>query len=108
MPSVDRLTAPDVPLAVCGATGSSPTKPHLPTSPFGFAHGLPASDARKIWTRLLPRSHTYSRPSLASLAQCSGLRKKAGFSAPLRKSPAHDPTPSPSSPPFSPTTGFCP
>ena len=39
---------PDVPLAVCGATCISPTKPHLPASALAFAHGLPNSAASDL------------------------------------------------------------
>src|SRR5258707_11222786 len=108
--SVEKFTVREVPPAVWGATWISPTNPHLPTSPSGFEQGLPTSEALKTCTRLLPRSQTYSRPSLASLAQCRGLRKNFGFILPALKSFGHEPAPSPASspPPFSPITGFCP
>src|ERR1700674_100707 len=108
--SVEKLTVPDVPAAVCKATWSSLTKPHLPGSPFGLEQGFPASEALKICTRLLLRSQTYSKPSLASLAQCTGLRKNFGLISPRLNSAGQELTPSPTSgpPPFSPITGFCP
>jgi Amidase len=94
---------PEVPPDVCGATRTSPVKPHFPASPSGFAQGLPTSDALKICTRLLPRSHTYSWPSFASLAQWTGLRKNFGFRLPALKSSGHEPA---SSPAFSPRSVF--
>src|SRR6185369_15345615 len=41
--SVEKFTVPEVPYPVCGATKTSPTNPHLPTSPLGLEHTLPAS-----------------------------------------------------------------
>src|SRR5262245_2003594 len=66
-------------------TNVSLTKPHFPASPEGLAQGLPrfGSRALKTCTRLLPRSHTYSRPSLLIFTQCTGFRKNAGFTLPL-------------------------
>src|SRR3954469_20992340 len=67
------------------ATNCSFTKPHLPASPAAFAHSLPrfGSLLLNTCTRLLPRSQTYTSPSFATLTQCTGFRKNAGFMLPF-------------------------
>ena len=79
----------------------------------GLAFDLEGTDSGQFGNSPCPRNQETvvvvpPAPSLASAAQCIGLRKNFGFNSPRRKSAAQDATDSPSTSPFSPCTGFCP